>query len=85
MKIHHPYLCYQIRITASDLGGVHNAIVTLLQMFSLFGEEGLLPVVVTDRPACAVRAMLVDMNPFGRVPKIVSTLLHVGFSLFVIQ
>lgn len=61
-----------IRITASDLEGLHSAIVTLMQMFSLFRSEGLVPVVINDQPKCSVRGILLDMNPFGRVPKIVS-------------
>lgn len=59
-----------VRISAGDLVGVHHACVTLAQMFHLFrDDDGLIPVHVSDRPQCAVRGVLVDMNPFGRVPK----------------
>eukprot|EP00095_Tigriopus_kingsejongensis_P012477 maker-scaffold323_size206388-snap-gene-1.15 protein:Tk12477 transcript:maker-scaffold323_size206388-snap-gene-1.15-mRNA-1 annotation:"Tankyrase-1" len=58
----------KIRIQAGDLEGIHFAIMTLLQMMNLFREEGLISVMVADQPACSVRAVLLDMNPFGRVP-----------------
>ena len=41
-----------------------------LQMFSLFGEEGLVPLILSDSPACTVRAILLDLSPFGRVPSL---------------
>ena len=41
-----------------------------LQMFSLFGEEGLVPLILSDSPACIVRAILLDLSPFGRVPSL---------------
>ena len=39
------------------------------------GESDVLrviPVAVSDAPECSVRAALIDVNPFGRVPQYVS-------------
>ncbi|TRY72713.1 hypothetical protein TCAL_01136 [Tigriopus californicus] len=58
----------KIRIQAGDLEGIHYAVMTLLQMLAMFRDEGLISVVVADQPVCSVRAILLDMNPFGRVP-----------------
>ncbi len=63
----------RIRICAGDLEGLHHAIVTLIQLFRLFqSDDGLLPVYLSDRPSCAVRALMLDMNQYGRVPHFVS-------------
>ena len=91
----------KIRIVASDLSGLHFAIVTLVQLFRLyhhqskFNEEKIksaskgkqnntnkderqdstqdiaeiIPVYISDYPDCASRAVLLDLNPYGRVPK----------------
>lgn len=58
----------KIRIQAGDLEGIHYAVMTLLQMLAMFREEGLISVVVADQPTCSVRAILLDLNPYGRVP-----------------
>ena len=92
---------HKIRIVASDLSGLHFAIVTLVQLFRLyhhqskFNEEKfkqpikgrhnnlntdeiqdstqdvaeIIPVYISDYPDCASRAVLLDLNPYGRVPK----------------
>ena len=60
----------RIRISAGDIEGVNNAVVTLLQMFSLFGDEGLVPLILSDSPSCTVRALLLDLSPYGRVPSL---------------
>ena len=63
----------KVRIQAGDLEGVHYALMTLLQMFTMFGAEGLISVVIADQPVCSIRGLLLDMNPFGRVPLFVSS------------
>jgi len=60
-----------IKITASHLIGVRYALITLAQMLRVF-KIGLLPVKIEDSPSRAVRGVLIDMNPFGRVAKFVS-------------
>ena len=45
--------CKKIRISCGDLSGLYYALNTLSQMFSLFKEEGLIPVVITDQPQFA--------------------------------
>ena len=35
-------------------------------------DGSIIPVVISDRPQCNVRGILLDMNPFGRVLKYVS-------------
>ena len=91
----------KIRIVASDLSGLHFAIVTLVQLFRLYYHESkyneelaksntkdrhnnenigdkqdssqaiaeLIPVYISDFPDCTSRAVLLDLNPYGRVPK----------------
>ncbi len=62
----------RIKLCAGDLEGLQHAVVTLAQLFRLFrSDDGLLPVYLSDRPQCSVRALLLDMNPYGRVPKFV--------------
>ena len=39
-------------------------------MFSLFRDEGLVPLILSDSPSCTVRAFLLDLSPFGRVPSL---------------
>ena len=56
-------------MSAGDLRGLHHAVCTLLQLFVLFKEEPLIPVSVWDAPETPVRGILLDLNPFGRVPK----------------
>jgi hypothetical protein len=61
-----------LRISSGDLLGVHHAMTTLVQLLRLHGENNaLVPVRIEDRPFNAVRAVLVDMNVFGRAPKLV--------------
>ncbi len=62
----------QVTVGAGDLEGLNYALLTLMQMFAMFGDEGLVPVMIEDGPQCGVRAALWDMNPYGRVPKYVS-------------
>ena len=96
----------KIRIVASDLSGLHFAIVTLVQLFRLYYHESkfrddvstqtikerpynekagerpdsnidiaeIIPVSISDYPDCASRAVLLDLNPYGRVPKKVNKL-----------
>ena len=69
-----------IKMSSSDLEGLHNAIVTLVQLFRLFCKQpsegkqeemaGIMPVQISDHPDVPVRAGLIDLNPYGRVPKI---------------
>ena len=91
----------KIRIVASDLSGLHFAIVTLVQLFRLYHHQSkfnegnfksntkggqrntnaderqdsthdiaeIIPVYISDYPDCASRAVLLDLNPYGRVPK----------------
>jgi hypothetical protein len=80
---------HRIRIIASDLTGLRCAIVTLVQLFSLFypkildhqdnldessediedDEHGITSVAISDSPDFPMRAVLLDLNPYGRVPK----------------
>ena len=85
---------------ASDLSGLHFAIVTLVQLFRLYYHESkfneelsksntkdrhnnensgekqdssqdiaeIIPVYISDFPDCTSRAVLLDLNPYGRVP-----------------
>ena len=91
----------KIRIAASDLSGLHFAIVTLVQLFRLYYHQSklneekpkssqngkhlydredvrqdsnkdiaeIMPVYISDCPDCASRAILLDLNPYERVPK----------------
>ena len=86
---------------ASDLSGLHFAIVTLVQLFRLYHHESkfneelsksntresynnensgdkqdssqdiaeIIPIYISDSPDCTSRAVLLDLNPYGRVPK----------------
>ena len=84
---------HRIKILASDVEGLRHAIVTLIQILSLFspssmdsadvnssssscsisGSEedyaGVTSVAISDWPDFAMRAVLIDLNPYGRVPK----------------
>ena len=67
---------------AGGLGGLHNAIVTLVQLFRVFSNlkspdkhpdnAAIVPVQISDFPDSPLRAVLLDLNPYGRVPKMVT-------------
>ena len=80
---------HRIKILASDVEGLRHAIVTLIQILSLFSSStldstdvasssseddcsgaGVTSVAISDWPDFAMRAVLIDLNPYGRVPKI---------------
>ena len=68
-----------IKISSSDLEGLHNAIATLIQLFRLFCNQpddgrqeemtAIMPVLISDYPDITMRAGLIDFNPYGRLPK----------------
>ena len=80
---------HRIKILASDTEGLRHAIVTLIQILSLFcpysldsdavsysnssssesEDYGVTSVTISDWPDFAMRAVLLDLNPYGRVPK----------------
>ena len=71
-------------MVAGDLAGLHNAIVTLVQLFRLFFNQqpdpddddemaAVVPVQISDFPDSPLRATLLDLNPYGRMPKMVNT------------
>ncbi len=65
----------RVRICAGSMEGLRHALVTLAQLFRLFRrDDGLLPVFLSDVPHSSVRGLLVDMSPYGRVPKFVRNL-----------
>ena len=75
----------RIVIVSSDPFGLHNAIVTLVQLFRLFCNlesdddelAGIVSVQISDHPDTGLRASLFDLNPYGRVLKMVYIYLKV--------
>ncbi|GFQ90549.1 glyco_hydro_20b domain-containing protein [Trichonephila clavata] len=59
----------QMRIIASDLYGLHNALCTLEQLFSLYDEDGSVPsLFIHDWPQLQHRAVLLDFAYGARKP-----------------
>ena len=70
----------RVTVTCGDLSGLHNALVTLVQLFRLFFNKqdpeddelaAIVPVQISDFPDSPLRATLLDLNPYGRIPKMV--------------
>ncbi|GBN90634.1 hypothetical protein AVEN_272757-1, partial [Araneus ventricosus] len=70
----------QMRILSSDLIGLHYALCTLEQLFSLYDEDGSLPsLFIHDWPQLQHRAVLLDFAYGARKP----TLVIFSFNIFI--
>ena len=69
-----------VRMMAGDTAGLHNAIYTLIQLVRLYPGSELPALVVRDFPALPVRAVLLDLAPYGRLPTL-ATLTHTLLTL----
>ncbi|XP_043220663.1 uncharacterized protein LOC122381028 isoform X4 [Amphibalanus amphitrite] len=60
----------QVRVCCGDVSGLRGAISSLLQLLRLYAGDGCPQLLISDRPRLAHRALLVDLSPHGRVPKL---------------
>ena len=71
----------QLRIIAGGLSGLHYAFYTLVQLLKIYDKHWLPAIVIRDWPALPVRAVLLDLAHYGRLPSmdtITSTLLSLA-------
>ena len=71
----------QLRIIAGGLPGLHYAFYTLVQLLKIYDNHWVPAIVIRDWPALPVRAVLLDLAHYGRLPSmdtLTSTLLSLA-------